>query len=281
MTDLDDGLTQEYLAECCEHLAGIRANLIAIEKGGAETDERQLLNSVFRAVHSVRAAGFLGLMKIRELAQRMEDVLSLIRSRETVAGPHRIRVLLRATERLHELIQTPGTSNHADIADVTSALSRLCTDYQASSGKIRVSEIAGEDPDGRLLRLLLVEDDAASRLLLKTFLSRYGECHLANNGREAVEMARAALERGRKYDLICMDIMMPEMNGRDAVRQVRALEEAHGMLPASGAKIIMTTAVHDMKEVIRCFEEFCDGYLMKPIDLGNLLGQMKSHQLIQ
>src|ERR1700761_8720348 len=80
------------------------------------------------------------------------------------------------------------------------------------------------------LRMLLVEDDFTSRLMLQTFLSRYGECHVAVNGREAVEAVRSALERYQRYDLICMDIVMPEMNGREAVRRVRALEEEHGIL---------------------------------------------------
>jgi two-component system chemotaxis response regulator CheY len=134
---------------------------------------------------------------------------------------------------------------------------------------------------GRNLRTLLVEDDFASRLLLQTFLSRYGECHIAVNGREAVEAVRSALERGERYDLICMDIMMPEMDGREAVRRARALEVEHGILSSSGAKIIMTTAVEDMKEVIRCFQELCDAYLMKPIDLAQLLSHMRSYQLVQ
>ena len=129
--------------------------------------------------------------------------------------------------------------------------------------------------------MLLVEDDFASRLLLQTFLSRYGECHVAVNGREAVEAVRSVLERGQRYDLICMDIMMPEMDGREAVRRVRALEEEHGILSTSGAKIIMTTAVDDIKEVIRCFQELCDAYLVKPIDFAQLLSHMKSYQLVQ
>jgi two-component system, chemotaxis family, chemotaxis protein CheY len=78
-----------------------------------------------------------------------------------------------------------------------------------------------------------------------------------------------------------MDIMMPEMNGREAVRRVRALEEEHGIVSTSGAKIVMTTAVDDIKEVIRCFRELCDAYLIKPIDLSKLLGHMKSFQLVQ
>src|SRR5450432_3539628 len=127
------------------------------------------------------------------------------------------------------------------------------------------------------MKTLIVEDDFTSRLVLQTFLSRYGECHIAVNGREAVDAFRSALERGERYDLICMDIMMPEMDGREAVRQVRAMEEARGIVLTSGAKIIMTTTVDDIKEVFRCFQELCDAYLLKPIDLAKLLSQMKSY----
>jgi two-component system chemotaxis response regulator CheY len=126
-----------------------------------------------------------------------------------------------------------------------------------------------------------VEDDFTSRLLLQTFLSRYGDCHVAVNGREAVDAFRSALDAGQAYDLICMDIMMPEMDGREAVRQVRALEAARGILSTYGTKIVMTTAVDDIKEVIQCFKELCDAYLMKPVNLASLLAQMKSYHLVQ
>src|ERR1035437_6224900 len=91
------------------------------------------------------------------------------------------------------------------------------------------------------MKTLVVEDDFTSRLVLHTFLSRYGECHIAVNGKEAVEAFRCALETGLRYDLICMDIMMPEMDGREAVKQVRALEEAGGTLSTHGAEISITT----------------------------------------
>jgi len=130
------------------------------------------------------------------------------------------------------------------------------------------------------MKTLIVEDDFPSRLVLQTFLSRYGECHIAVNGQEAVDAFRAALETGCAYDLICMDIMMPVMHGREAVKQVRLLEEARSILPASGAKIIMTTALNEMKEATRCFHELCDAYLVKPVDLATLLGLIRSYQLI-
>src|ERR1035441_10919767 len=94
------------------------------------------------------------------------------------------------------------------------------------------------------MKTLVVEDDFTSRLTLHTFLSRYGECHIAVNGREAVDAFRSALDSGRGYDLICMDIMMPEMDGREAVRQIRELEESRGTLSTHGAKIIMRSEEH-------------------------------------
>lgn len=131
------------------------------------------------------------------------------------------------------------------------------------------------------LRVLLVEDDFASRLVLQTFLSRYGECHVAVNGREAVEAFRMALIESRRYDLICMDIMMPEMDGREAVRQIRALEEEFEIRSTTGAKIFMTTAVHEVREVFQSFADLCDAYLFKPIDLGQLVCHLKDCRLLQ
>jgi two-component system, chemotaxis family, chemotaxis protein CheY len=131
------------------------------------------------------------------------------------------------------------------------------------------------------MRTLVVEDDFTSRLLLQTFLSRYGECHLAVNGKEAVAAFSAARESGQRYDLVCMDIMMPEMDGQTAVREIRALEESGGTLSTNGAKIIMTTALDDVKSVVHSFESLCDAYLFKPIDTRKLLGQLKDLQLVE
>ncbi len=274
MIDLEDELAQDYLAECREQLLAVEADLFTIQDACAPYND-ELVERVFRAVHWVRGgASVFDLGKIGELALRTENVLAMIRSRELAPTPDRVRVLLDATDGLRNLIQAPGASNQADIAGITAALTELC-----GAPAHRLSTTPAH-PAGKTLRVLLVEDDFSSRLLLQTFLSGYGECHIAVNGREAVDAFRSALEHGQRYDLICMDIMMPEMDGREAVRRVRALEEEFGILSTRGAKIIMTTAVDDVKEVVHCFQELCDAYLTKPVDLGTLLGQLKSYQLI-
>jgi two-component system chemotaxis response regulator CheY len=130
------------------------------------------------------------------------------------------------------------------------------------------------------MRTLIVEDDFTSRLLLQTCLDRFGECHVAENGKQAVEEFRRSKQNGPAYDLICMDIMMPEMDGKEAVRQIRAVEEAGGTLSTTGVKIVMVTALDDMKSVFSSFKALCDAYLFKPIDTDQLLGHLKSLGLI-
>jgi two-component system chemotaxis response regulator CheY len=100
------------------------------------------------------------------------------------------------------------------------------------------------------------------------------------NGREAVNAFRSAREHGQAYDLICMDIMMPEMDGQAAAKTIRAIEEVGGTLSTHGAKIIMTTALDDAKNVFQSFDSLCDAYLFKPIDTGKLLGHIKEFHLI-
>jgi len=132
----------------------------------------------------------------------------------------------------------------------------------------------------RKMHTLIVEDDFTSRLLLQTYLSRFGECHVAINGKEAVEAFRMSQKNGTAYDLICMDIMMPEMSGQEALVQIRALEESSGTLSTDGVKIIMVTALDDVKEVMKSFKGLCDAYVFKPVDTTQLLNHLKTMQLV-
>ncbi len=130
------------------------------------------------------------------------------------------------------------------------------------------------------MKALIAEDDFTSRLLLQEFLKKYGTSHVAVNGKEAVEAVQASLEADEPYDLICLDIMMPEMDGQEALRQIRGLEEKKGILSTHGAKIVMTTILGDHKNMIAAFAGLCDAYLTKPIRKVDLLEQMRDLKLI-
>jgi two-component system, chemotaxis family, chemotaxis protein CheY len=130
------------------------------------------------------------------------------------------------------------------------------------------------------MKTLIVEDDFTSRFLLNTILSPYGECHVAVNGREAVEAFGAARQEGRQYDLICLDIMMPEMDGQEALKEIRDLEDAAGIQAGKGVKVIMTTALDDPKNVMKAHYQICNGYLVKPINRVKLVEHLKHFGLI-
>ncbi len=130
------------------------------------------------------------------------------------------------------------------------------------------------------MKSLIVEDDFTSRLLLQTFLARYGECHTAANGEEALSAFGTVLSQASDYDLVCVDIMMPGLNGKEVVKHLRDMEEKRGILSTRGVKIIMTTGVNDTKEVFHSFKLLCDAYMTKPIDMGMLLSHLKAFQLV-
>jgi two-component system chemotaxis response regulator CheY len=276
---LDDDVAIQYLTESREQLAIVEANLLAFETEGAKIDEERVNRSLL-AMHKIKAgAEIFDLAKIGGLARQAENALVVLRSWKAARPLDLIRILLRATVRLNELIENSETSNEADTSQLTAELASLADNWTPTAK----SGAAGANHAHRArgpLRVLLVDDDFSCRLLLQSFLSRYGECHVAVNGSEAVHAFEAALDQGQGYDLVCMDILMPRLDGREAVSQIRAFERGQGILPEHGAKVFMTTTVAEVRHVIHSFQALCDAYLMKPVDLGQLLKQMKLYELL-
>jgi two-component system chemotaxis response regulator CheY len=130
------------------------------------------------------------------------------------------------------------------------------------------------------MKTLIVEDDFTSRLILQSYLRDFGPSHIAVNGSEAVAAVQMALDAGEPYDLICMDIMMPGMNGQQALKEIRGLEEARGILSTHGSKIVMTTVLGDMKSICDAYSSLCDAYLVKPIGQQKLLQELRKLGLI-
>lgn len=127
------------------------------------------------------------------------------------------------------------------------------------------------------MRVLIVEDDFGSRRFLQALMRSIVEVDVVVNGREGVEAHQLALEEGRPYQLILMDIMMPEMDGHTALREVRRHETEIGVHYRDRVKVIMTTALEDPRNVVDAYHEGeADGYLVKPIDREKLFSLMTS-----
>ena len=131
-----------------------------------------------------------------------------------------------------------------------------------------------------IMKSLIADDDLIARLLLSEILGKYGQCDAAVDGVEAVRAFRLSLQRDKPYDLVCLDIMMPNMDGMEALKNIREVEESLNITPEQGTKIIMVTALLDQLTKDQAFDDMCDCYLAKPVESNILMENLKQLNLI-
>lgn len=129
------------------------------------------------------------------------------------------------------------------------------------------------------MRALIVEDEFLSRKVLRSFLLALFEVEVVVNGREAVEAFKLAHNEDQPYDLILMDIMMPEVDGIEALHRIRSIEEKENLQPK--VKVIMTTALDDPQTVIKTFYDGeASAYIVKPVAKDKLYKELEKLGLI-
>ncbi len=131
------------------------------------------------------------------------------------------------------------------------------------------------------MRILIVEDDHVSRKFLFKFLSSYGECDVTVDGMEALEAFMMAHDEGEQYDMICLDIMMPRLDGIQTLKAIRDIEKQKGIDETRRVKVVMTTALNDTQKVYESFETGCEAYASKPIDTSKLVDVMMRLGLVK
>jgi two-component system chemotaxis response regulator CheY len=129
------------------------------------------------------------------------------------------------------------------------------------------------------MRALIVEDEFLSRKVLRSFLMTLFEVDIVVNGREAIEAFRLAHTEKHPYDLILMDIMMPEVDGIEALQKIRDMEEKDNLKPK--VKAIMTTALDDPQTVIKSFYDGeASAYIVKPVAKDKLYNELEKLGLL-
>jgi two-component system, chemotaxis family, chemotaxis protein CheY len=133
----------------------------------------------------------------------------------------------------------------------------------------------------RPLNILVAEDDFVSRTVIHEILSPFGTCDLATDGREAVDAFEHTLQEGGHYDLVCLDIMMPGLDGIQTLEKLRTLEEEQGLMGNDRVKVVMTTALDSLEQVFKAFRLQSDAYLIKPMTRAKILNQLRKLHLIE
>jgi PAS domain S-box-containing protein len=118
------------------------------------------------------------------------------------------------------------------------------------------------------LSVLVAEDNEINALLMRSLLTRLGHhAVIATNGEAALESWLAANSAGTPYDLVLMDIQMPQLDGIETTKQIRARE---GDQPGRRTPVLALTANTLVEDRYACFEAGMDGFLIKPLDREKL-----------
>lgn len=126
------------------------------------------------------------------------------------------------------------------------------------------------------MKILVVEDSLLNRMLLLEIVKEYGECDSAVNGEEAVEKFVDALDAGAPYDLVFMDIMMPKMDGHEAIRLIRMAETDRLLAEENEVKIIVLSALDDPLSTASTMSHRGAGcYLTKPFTREKVVEAME------
>ncbi|MGD8833532.1 MAG: response regulator [Desulfobacteraceae bacterium] len=126
------------------------------------------------------------------------------------------------------------------------------------------------------MRALIAEDDTISSQILTKILSTYGSCDVVANGKEAVDAFQRSLDEADPYTLICMDIMMPELDGQEALRRIRKLEKAAGISSGQSVKVVMTTSLNVTREAADAlFKGGASAYFVKPLQVDDFIEELK------
>jgi two-component system, chemotaxis family, chemotaxis protein CheY len=127
------------------------------------------------------------------------------------------------------------------------------------------------------MRSLVIDDEFVALAKMASMLATLGESDAATNGEQALDLFIKALKDGKPYDLITIDINMPDMNGLTLLGRLHAEEKVRNC-PKS-RKIIVTaeSRASNVRAALACD---CDGFLVKPVRRATLLEKLTTLNLI-
>lgn len=126
------------------------------------------------------------------------------------------------------------------------------------------------------MKCLVVDDDGVSLNKMQKILGEFGDCVLAESGKDAIEEFNHAWEKGVPFDLVTLDISMPDMSGLDVLIAIRSIEKEKNISKNRQSKIMMVTASAGQDVVIGSVKAGCNNYIVKPFDRERVLEKLRS-----
>ncbi|MDD4836959.1 MAG: response regulator, partial [Dethiosulfovibrio sp.] len=131
------------------------------------------------------------------------------------------------------------------------------------------------------VKILVFEDDPVCATVLREIVRPIGDCHVAYDPCDGVGLFKKALEDKEPYDCVFMDIMMPKMDGHQALEEIRKEESKKDIWGLDSVKVVMVTALGDFETIKKSFRGQCDGYLVKPIRKKQVFQILKDLEILE
>lgn len=255
-----DGITRyinTFLDESKDLIDNLVDDLLLLENAET-TGGEELINTLFRAFHTIKSnAHSLGFKQVAAMAHTSETFLDRLRSGQASIDRGVVDALLRSVDDISghlEVIRKSGVKT--DLPETEDGTH----DEPVASVKNRVTvstEDAGEkklDPrilrSGMQLRILVAEGGFMERLSLQRGLSELGMCYFAINGQETIRAVSAGMTRGRRFDLLVLDLSLSRRNGFEVIRTIRNEERQMGIAEGDSL-IIVALSPFDESEALQ------------------------------
>jgi CheY-like chemotaxis protein/HPt (histidine-containing phosphotransfer) domain-containing protein len=231
-------LWDPYVDSVSTLLAQLEEAALELESGKSITDN---CSRIRRILHSIKGdSGMTGLMDVYSLCHQAESAFEEI---PDMSG--RADMVLRVKDWIEAVIEFVR---------------------RGENGKPETSDRVQH----RKINTLVIDDDQVCRQRVSMIVRDFCECTFANDGKQGFELFKKAFEDGQSFQLVTLDIQMPDMDGHETLSAIRLLEQKHGVEGLDGCKVIMITSQHHSDHIFSAFREGCEAYVIKT-NLGKKL----------
>jgi CheY-like chemotaxis protein len=203
---------------------------------------------------------------VQENCAKIRRILHSIKGDSGMSGLMDVYALCHEAESAFEEIA--GMSARADMVLRVKDWIATAVEYirRGGAGKSGFAE----SPGFRKINALVIDDDQVCRQRVRMILQEYCDCTFADDGKRGCGLFRQAFNEGRPFQLVTLDIQMPEMDGHQTLSAIRKFEQQQGVEGLDGVKVIMITSQHQSKHIFSAFREGCEAYVVKT-ELGDKL----------
>ena len=260
-----DPETVALINEISELLNEVRKMLQELQ---ADPDSAKLRKKLHRSLHTVEGtASMYEMAALAGFSSKLTEAVEAIKEDKTALNSVIIEKLSSSLEHCFTLLRS---------ADPSGPVLQRRSDKIINELTAILNKGQGDPKSTQPLKFLIVEDEFISRYLLQEFLTPYGNSHVAIDGYEAIMAFKNAMIEKKPYHMICLDIMMPGLDGRQVAKEIRRLEKEMG--DSLSCKVVMTTALDDQNikdELLQA--KHCDAYLTKPLRFEDLEHLMRAY----